>query len=136
VEVFLGGFEMTMLYLRNCVKKLKRDLRRLPRGERVVAVRGYRMGFELSVKQNYPNKKDLTSTAFEAPDSFAKHSDFVLDGRYVGNQIPVLEVDASVGFILQETERLRMRFSKPGLGQRVSGFLSEFYQAFGRGFSC
>ncbi len=118
-------------YLAECVRGLKRELRKLPRGERVDAACSYRFGVNESVVSNYPGMvkdyfKGIDSVIFEE-----KHKSFVEKGRAVGNQFGKLEAELFREFLCQATNSLSS--SKWfNLCADVNLFLSRLYETCGR----
>lgn len=107
-------------YLKKTLKVLDKNLRNLPRSERLEALRVYKYGLEASFYDNYPEK-------FVAPSEISfhfKYSHFQVGGISDGVQPGPLEVESAREFLLEAVEKRKKKFSK-------SGFLEELWRLCG-----
>jgi len=101
------------------LRQLNRNLRNLPREERTAALESYRLAFEESVCNNYPNR--FTCVNVDTKDQ--RYAAFILDGKYLGSAFGSLEVEGARETVLAEIERRKVILLRKSLVKRLTEFL-------------
>lgn len=109
-------------YLKQVLKDLDRDLKKFPRGKRAEVLAAYRTGLEMSFHDCYPGRfADLNSQELTRDYSYLIHRVIFRKGYSVGAQFGELEVDFARQLLLEEVEKRKTKYSKPGLIGRLLG---------------
>lgn len=104
-------------YLKRLLKELDGELRKFPRAERTRALDAYKQGLEISFHFCYPER---FSSVSEVPVD-ERYGNAYSEGNSVGGQFGELEVDYARQFLLEEVEKRKTKYSKPGLIGRLFG---------------
>lgn len=119
--VFEGKMEPTP-YLKWHIRQLNKDLRKLPRTEKLEALRKYKIGLEYSFWNNHGDRFPKPSVDFEVIRELY-HEHFFEKGNYVGWQLGPLEVESAREFLLAEIEKRKQKFSQSGFLENLWGHI-------------
>jgi len=117
-------------YLKECLKELDKELKDLPRQEKVNALLNYEYGLKTLLTHQYPN--DFEDKELDFIVGVKMYYDLFEKGKDVAQEFGPLETDLAKE-LFAEVEKRKQKFSKPSLLSRFNEFLTSYYQSFGKG---
>jgi hypothetical protein len=121
---------MASPYVKQCLKDIDKDLKKLSKQDRLRYLHHYNYGLELGLHGNYSNEFPLPSGEVQITDSLSHQAYW--KAYDISNQFGPLEAGLAKE-LLAEIGSRKDKFSKPGVLSRINEFLTSYYQSFGRG---
>jgi hypothetical protein len=118
---------MTHQYVKQCLRDIDKDLKKLSKQDRLRYLHHYNYGLELGLHGNYSNEFPLPSGEVQITDSLSNQAYWKAYG--ISNQFGPLETGLAKE-LLAEIGSRKAKFSKPGFFERLNKILTDYYQSF------